>query len=191
MTRRPASSNPVARALYSDSSGRELPEVRLLAPRFASSYPSSVMVLPAPYAAGSDVCGRCPSGTGPVAGLVAGSALHFAWVNSLVPFLGSLVRVACSCRRWRRAVASSPEFRLRFNALHPAPPLLSLFFDTAGSGWYLYQQPCVPAFVPIRHSDREFAAATSSLLPSMSSPTRTTSMTAAAASFSSRLRAMT
>ncbi|PUZ55936.1 hypothetical protein GQ55_5G253600 [Panicum hallii var. hallii] len=45
-----------------------------------------------------------------------------------LPSLATLVRAACTCPAWRRAVASSPAFRRRFSALRPAP-LLGLFAD--------------------------------------------------------------
>ncbi|TVU34459.1 hypothetical protein EJB05_16292, partial [Eragrostis curvula] len=38
-----------------------------------------------------------------------------------LPSLATLVRAACTCPAWRRAVASSPAFHSRFRALHPAP----------------------------------------------------------------------
>ncbi|TVT97318.1 hypothetical protein EJB05_57439, partial [Eragrostis curvula] len=74
----------------------------------------------------------------------------FLWL----PSLAALARAACACRAWRRAVASSPDFRCRFRVLH-RPPLLGLFFDTAARCQY----PCVPAFVPIRPRDSDLAAA--------------------------------
>ncbi|KAK3161221.1 hypothetical protein QOZ80_1BG0074080 [Eleusine coracana subsp. coracana] len=72
-----------------------------------------------------------------------------------LPSLATLVRAGCTCRAWRRAVASSPDFRRRFRALHPAPPMLGLFFNTAE--WC--HHPCVPTFAPVRLRDRDLASA--------------------------------
>uniref|UniRef100_A0A0D9WZI6 F-box protein AT5G49610-like beta-propeller domain-containing protein n=1 Tax=Leersia perrieri TaxID=77586 RepID=A0A0D9WZI6_9ORYZ len=58
-----------------------------------------------------------------------------------LPSLAALVRAALTCREWRRAVASSPEFRRRFHATHP-DPLLGLFFSIPGPA----QTPNLPAF---------------------------------------------
>ncbi|KAL6615524.1 hypothetical protein ACP70R_037794 [Stipagrostis hirtigluma subsp. patula] len=71
-----------------------------------------------------------------------------------LPSLPALVRAACVCRAWRRAVASSPTFRRRFRALHP-PPLLGIFFDAATP----VRRPAFPSFVPTLPSDRDQAAA--------------------------------
>ncbi|CAO2170556.1 unnamed protein product [Urochloa humidicola] len=74
-----------------------------------------------------------------------------------LPSLATLVRAALACRPWRRAVASSPDFRRRFRALHPSP-LLGLFFEAPGPA----QIPNVPAFTtfaPARPRDRDLAAA--------------------------------
>ncbi|PUZ55923.1 hypothetical protein GQ55_5G252300 [Panicum hallii var. hallii] len=71
--------------------------------------------------------------------------------------LATLVRAAHTCRAWRRAVASSRDFRRRFRETHPAP-LLGLFFDPPGS----VQDPALPvfpSFVLSRGSDRDQAAA--------------------------------
>ncbi|CAO2208603.1 unnamed protein product [Urochloa humidicola] len=74
-----------------------------------------------------------------------------------LPSLATLVRAALACRRWRRAVASSPAFRRRFRELHPAP-LLGFFFGppTAVQDPML---PAVPSFFPARRHDRDLAAA--------------------------------
>ncbi|TVT97319.1 hypothetical protein EJB05_57440, partial [Eragrostis curvula] len=52
-------------------------------------------------------------------------------------------------------MASTPDFHRRFRALHPAPPLLGLFFDTFSGS----QDPCVPTFFPVYPRDRDMAAA--------------------------------
>ncbi|CAL4955676.1 unnamed protein product [Urochloa decumbens] len=74
-----------------------------------------------------------------------------------LPSLATLVRAALTCRRHRRAVASSPDFRCRFRALHPAP-LMGLFFapPTAVLDPML---PAFPSFFPARRHDRDVAAA--------------------------------
>uniref|UniRef100_A0A0A8Y8F7 Uncharacterized protein n=1 Tax=Arundo donax TaxID=35708 RepID=A0A0A8Y8F7_ARUDO len=74
-----------------------------------------------------------------------------------LPNLAALVRAALTCRAWRRAVASSPAFRRRFRALHPAP-LLGFFFGAPGP----VRTPNLPAFAtfaPARPADRDMAAA--------------------------------
>ncbi|RLN24059.1 hypothetical protein C2845_PM07G15060 [Panicum miliaceum] len=74
-----------------------------------------------------------------------------------LPSLATLVRAAHTCRSWRRAVASSRDFRRRFREAHPAP-LLGLFFDPPGA----VQDPALPvfpSFVPSRGADRDQAAA--------------------------------
>ncbi|TVU34466.1 hypothetical protein EJB05_16299, partial [Eragrostis curvula] len=96
----------------------------------------------------------------------------------LLPSLATLVRAACTCCAWRRAVVSFPDFRRRFRALHPTPPLLGLFFDTFSGG----QNPSVPTFSPVWQPPS--AAATSSSPPSTSAPTDTTLLTAAVATSS-------
>ncbi|CAO2183560.1 unnamed protein product [Urochloa humidicola] len=68
-----------------------------------------------------------------------------------LPSLATLVRTACTCRAWRRAVASSPGFRRRFRALH-RPPLLGFFTDSS-----IVAES--PAFVPVRPYGRDLAAA--------------------------------
>ncbi|TVT99785.1 hypothetical protein EJB05_54826, partial [Eragrostis curvula] len=73
----------------------------------------------------------------------------------LLPSLATLVCAACTCCAWRRAVASFPDFRRRFRALHPTPPLLGLFFDTFSGG----QNPSVPTFSPVLPLGRDLAAA--------------------------------
>ncbi|KAL6653214.1 hypothetical protein ACP70R_012139 [Stipagrostis hirtigluma subsp. patula] len=61
-----------------------------------------------------------------------------------LPCLATLVRAACACRAWRRAVASSPRFRRRFCALHPMP-LLGAFVSAPR----LYSPgPALSDFVP-------------------------------------------
>ncbi|TVU34458.1 hypothetical protein EJB05_16291, partial [Eragrostis curvula] len=67
-----------------------------------------------------------------------------------LPSLATLVRAACTCSAWRRAVASSPAFRSRFRALHPAP-LLGLFADPIRSG--------LPVFIRTHSRDRDVLAA--------------------------------
>ncbi|CAO2183423.1 unnamed protein product [Urochloa humidicola] len=64
-----------------------------------------------------------------------------------LPSLATLVRAACAHTAWRRAVASSPDFRRRFRALHPAP-LLGLFADNDD-----YIRLPLPIFVPAHGSD--------------------------------------
>uniref|UniRef100_A0A0A9AGA4 Uncharacterized protein n=1 Tax=Arundo donax TaxID=35708 RepID=A0A0A9AGA4_ARUDO len=74
-----------------------------------------------------------------------------------LPSLATLVRAACTCRAWRRAVASSPAFRRSFRALHP-PPLLGFIFQAYDST----PAPNVtafPAFVPARPGDKDLVAA--------------------------------
>ncbi|KAL6615529.1 hypothetical protein ACP70R_037799 [Stipagrostis hirtigluma subsp. patula] len=70
-----------------------------------------------------------------------------------LPSLATLVRAACACRAWRRAVASSPaSFRRRFRALHPAPLLLGVFGNPHRGG--------LPIFSPaLHHRDRDVLAA--------------------------------
>ncbi|CAL4975462.1 unnamed protein product [Urochloa decumbens] len=74
-----------------------------------------------------------------------------------LPSLATLVRAALACRRHRRAVVSSPDFRRRFRELHPAP-LMGLFFapPTAVLDPML---PAFPSFFPARRHDRDLAAA--------------------------------
>ncbi|RLM93699.1 hypothetical protein C2845_PM08G18190 [Panicum miliaceum] len=68
-----------------------------------------------------------------------------------LPSLATLIRAACACRAWRRAVSSSPAFRTRFRALHPAP-LLGVFFDK--------ERGDLPVFAPAqRRSDPDVLAA--------------------------------
>lgn len=67
-----------------------------------------------------------------------------------LPSLATLVRAALTCRAWRRAVASSPSFRRRFCALHPAP-LLGLFTDP--------RRNALPVFTTAHHRDRDVLAA--------------------------------
>ncbi|CAL4962999.1 unnamed protein product [Urochloa decumbens] len=83
-----------------------------------------------------------------------------------LPSLATLVRAGCTCRAWRRAVASSPGFRRRFRALHP-PPLLGFFTDNS-----IVAES--PAFVPARPHGRDLAAAVRGgdfSLTSLESPT--------------------
>jgi hypothetical protein len=68
----------------------------------------------------------------------------------LLPSLATLVRAALACRAWRLAVASSPSFRSRFRALHPAP-FLGVFTNP--------EMPALPAFTPAHHRDRDVLAA--------------------------------
>ncbi|KAL6615527.1 hypothetical protein ACP70R_037797 [Stipagrostis hirtigluma subsp. patula] len=74
-----------------------------------------------------------------------------------LPSLATLVRAALTCRPWRRAVASSPDFRRRFRALHPAP-LLGHFFE-APSPTQVPNIPAFPTFSPTRPHDRDLVAA--------------------------------
>nr|CAB3477551.1 unnamed protein product [Digitaria exilis] len=78
-----------------------------------------------------------------------------------LPSLATLVRAALTCRAWRRAVASSPDFRRRFRETHPAPLLLGLFFDPPDAT--SVQAPAIPifpTFVPARGADdRDHTAA--------------------------------
>ncbi|TVU01019.1 hypothetical protein EJB05_53538, partial [Eragrostis curvula] len=72
-----------------------------------------------------------------------------------LPCFTALVRAAFTRRAWRRAVASSPSFRRRFRALHPAP-LLGLFFSPFYNG-EAHDDPVFPAFTPSRRPDRDLA----------------------------------
>ncbi|KAF8670856.1 hypothetical protein HU200_050120 [Digitaria exilis] len=74
-----------------------------------------------------------------------------------LPSLTTLVRATCTCPAWRRAVASSPDFRRRFRALHP--PLLLGFFFIACESSPTRDVPDFSAFVPARTRDRDQAAA--------------------------------
>ncbi|KAF0905356.1 hypothetical protein E2562_003943 [Oryza meyeriana var. granulata] len=74
-----------------------------------------------------------------------------------LPSLAALVRAALTCRAWRRAVASSPVFRRRFRAVHPAP-LLGLFFSAPAPA-QAPNLPAFPSFAPARPRDRDMAAA--------------------------------
>lgn len=74
-----------------------------------------------------------------------------------LPSLATLVRASFTCRAWRCAVASSPDFRRRFRAIHPAP-LLGLFFDAPGPAED-YNAPAFPTFIPSRRRDRDLTAA--------------------------------
>ncbi|CAL4962757.1 unnamed protein product [Urochloa decumbens] len=74
-----------------------------------------------------------------------------------LPSLATLVRATYTCRAWRRAVASSADFRRRFRETHPAP-LLGLFFDPPGAD-QTPALPIFPSFVPTRGADRDLAAA--------------------------------
>ncbi|CAL4975385.1 unnamed protein product [Urochloa decumbens] len=74
-----------------------------------------------------------------------------------LPSLATLVRATYTCRAWRRAVASSGDFRRRFRETHPAP-LLGLFFDPPGAD-QTPALPIFPSFVPTRGADRDLAAA--------------------------------
>ncbi|CAL4962764.1 unnamed protein product [Urochloa decumbens] len=65
-----------------------------------------------------------------------------------LPSLATLVRAACTCPAWRNAVASSPAFRRRFRALHPAP-LLGLFADITDN----HIRMPLPIFAPADGSD--------------------------------------
>lgn len=67
-----------------------------------------------------------------------------------LPSLATLVRAACTCLAWRRAVSSCRPFRRSFRALHPAP-LLGLFFDPGS--------PAIPSFAPASSLDRDRLAA--------------------------------
>ncbi|RLN25101.1 hypothetical protein C2845_PM07G14850 [Panicum miliaceum] len=68
-----------------------------------------------------------------------------------LPSLATLVRAACACRAWRRAVSSSLAFRCRFRALHQAL-LLGVFFDR--------ERGDLPVFAPAkRRSDPDVLAA--------------------------------
>lgn len=73
--------------------------------------------------------------------------------------LATLVRAALTCRAWRRAVASSADFRRRFRTLHPAPPLVGIFIDSINDGDELYRPPCVPSFIPGGFRDWDLAGA--------------------------------
>ncbi|TVT99782.1 hypothetical protein EJB05_54823, partial [Eragrostis curvula] len=83
------------------------------------------------------------------------SSLGDDLVREIFLRLPSLVRHACTCPAWRRVVASSPAFRRRFRALHPAP-LLGLFADNEYSGHFR-----LPAFAPAddSRSDADVLAA--------------------------------
>lgn len=74
-----------------------------------------------------------------------------------LPSLATLVRAACTCRAWRSTVASSPEFRRRFRALHPTP-ILGLFLEAPRPAQFT-RTPSFPSFVPARRLDRELATA--------------------------------
>ncbi|XP_025818679.1 uncharacterized protein LOC112895031 [Panicum hallii] len=67
-----------------------------------------------------------------------------------LPSLATLIRVALTCRAWRRAVASSPSFRRSFRELHPAP-LLVIFEDP--------DRDALPPFVAAHRRDRHVLAA--------------------------------
>ncbi|KAF8712777.1 hypothetical protein HU200_028548 [Digitaria exilis] len=75
-----------------------------------------------------------------------------------LPSVATLIRAACTCPAWRRAMSSSPDFRRRFRSLHPSP-LLGLFTsDTSDAS------SIVAAFVPAlphgsRPDDDDLAAA--------------------------------
>ena len=73
-----------------------------------------------------------------------------------LPSLSTLVRAAHTCRAWRRAVASSRDFRRRFRETHPAP-LLGLFFDHRPGAAQGPALPVFPSFVPSRGADRDAA----------------------------------
>ncbi|KAL6615534.1 hypothetical protein ACP70R_037804 [Stipagrostis hirtigluma subsp. patula] len=66
------------------------------------------------------------------------------------PSFAALVRAVLSCNEWRRVVASDPDFRRRFSAIHS--PLLGLFFDPPAD-----LGPAVPSFAPVRRDDPELA----------------------------------
>jgi hypothetical protein len=68
----------------------------------------------------------------------------------LLPSLATLVCAALTCQLWRRVVASSPSFRTRFRALHPAP-ILGVFTNP--------EMPALLAFTPAHHRDRDVLAA--------------------------------
>ncbi|KAF8760429.1 hypothetical protein HU200_010181 [Digitaria exilis] len=78
--------------------------------------------------------------------------------SSASPSVATLIRAACTCPAWRRAMSSSPDFRRRFRSLHPSP-LLGLFTsDTSDAS------SIVAAFVPAlphgsRPDDDDLAAA--------------------------------
>ncbi|CAN6208384.1 unnamed protein product [Urochloa humidicola] len=77
-----------------------------------------------------------------------------------LPSLATLVRAALTCRAWRRAVASSRDFRRLFQQTHPAPQL-GLFFDPPGAGAVETPVaiPVFPSFVPAPGADMDQAAA--------------------------------
>ncbi|KAF6998051.1 hypothetical protein CFC21_014210 [Triticum aestivum] len=67
-----------------------------------------------------------------------------------LPDLPALARAAFTCRTWFGAVRSSPPFRRRFRALHPAP-LIGFFLDTYGAP--------TPSFFPVRPLDPDVTPA--------------------------------
>nr|CAB3479845.1 unnamed protein product [Digitaria exilis] len=71
-----------------------------------------------------------------------------------LPSVATLIRAACTCPAWRRAMSSSPDFRRRFRSLHPSP-LLGLFTSDASDA-----SSIIVAFVPaLPHDDDDLAAA--------------------------------